>query len=729
MAQEDPFGAGKKAPAAAAKVGRPPEQVQRDPLAIELLRASNPTTPHDLLQAAQSALQYGRADESKRYMAKLMGDKPADEALAPLTARYGDFLFQLSRTPEVQPEGKQLADLIYAAAQRIVASPERIEAAIAQLSDPVLGNRQEALGKLAEAGTHVVNPMLRVLADSTREKEHANIRAALVALAGSTELPLIGALDVNDELLKMQVIAVLGRMGSSRAVLPMMRLSLDPSLPAELRELAATAIKRTQGAAPDLYEAQRYLTRETAQLFRGELPYERNANDQVMLWTWDQAKQEVTPTTLPRGDAGTFLAARAARDLYLLKPGDYAAQRLMLLTNLELAKVIGGLDRPLSTQMGTVGATAAAIGPRVLGQVLVDAMQAGRVPAAIAAAEMIGHSGNASVLSTPGSVSPLAEALLFPDRRVRLAAALAIVKFAPGKMFPGAGRLSDTLGWFVGTSGISEVLVGHPRGEDAQSLVGFMNDLGFDGEGAYTGRALAERAFANPDYEFILIADAIDQPPVEELVQWLRRDFRTARQPIGVMARGDRLEKLQNSLASDPFTTVFPRIHSTGVAANEIGKLNSIAGRNLVQRDERLAQASAALAALTTLAKNQDNLSQYELLRHEPTIIRALHNPVLAVDAAKLLAQFGTPKSQTALVDFASQTSQPLTERQAAATAFSKAVKSRGLLLTQAQIAQQYDRHNAVAKTADQETLAVLGSILDTIEAPAIARGELKRGD
>src|SRR5882724_5981029 len=141
-AQEDPFGAAPKpgadAAAPAAKRVVVPDATKRDPLAIELLRASNPTTLQELLQAAQSALQYGRPDESKQYLARLLADKPAEEALAALTARYSDFLLEVGRTKEMQPEGKQAADLIFAAAARTVQNPERIAAAIAQLSDPQL---------------------------------------------------------------------------------------------------------------------------------------------------------------------------------------------------------------------------------------------------------------------------------------------------------------------------------------------------------------------------------------------------------------------------------------------------------------------------------------------------------------------------------------------------------------------------------------------------------------
>ena len=44
-------------------------------------------------------------------------------------------------------------------------------------------------------------------------------------------------------------------------------------------------------------------------------------------------------------------------------------------------------------------------------------------------------------------------------------------------------------------------------------------------------------ALASPDYEFMLLDMAIDQPPADRLVQQLRQDGRTATLPVGLIAR------------------------------------------------------------------------------------------------------------------------------------------------------------------------------------------------
>src|SRR5262245_9021230 len=93
----DPFGGAAVPPPAAGKAAASPaatDASKAEPLPIQVLRESNPTTPGDLLRSAHVAHQFGRPDEAKRYLGLLAAAKPADDALAPLAGPYGDFLLQ-----------------------------------------------------------------------------------------------------------------------------------------------------------------------------------------------------------------------------------------------------------------------------------------------------------------------------------------------------------------------------------------------------------------------------------------------------------------------------------------------------------------------------------------------------------------------------------------------------------------------------------------------------------
>ncbi|MDX1945102.1 MAG: HEAT repeat domain-containing protein [Pirellulaceae bacterium] len=723
QAPVDPFGAGGPKPAAGPKPGAAPIAPLEDPLVIKQLRESNPTTPQQLLVAAEATLQFGRPDETKRYLAQLLAAKPPEDDLAALPRQVGSaLLIRLAKEPAVQPEGRQVADLVFSAADKQLRDPGRINAYIGQLSDADLGARSLALSRLAESGPHVVTPMLRALADSAREKEHYYLRAALAQMGTSVEGPLLGALEVPNDYLRAQVILILGRMGSRKAMPLLVRPAVDPATPAGVREAAVAALTKISGPIPSRADAERYLAGEIKSLLGGRVPYDLDENGQLEMWSWDDKNREVVSRLLSPADAGTLLAARLADDLFALKSDNQAAQRLRLMTALEVAQVAAGLAQPLPLADGTAGALAVQAGPLVMNAVLADAIQLGRIPAIIASAQVLGQIGDESILTSAGpQESPLALALRHIDRRVRFTAAMAVLRLQPTRPFPGASRVMDALGLTLATTGSDRILAAHPRAGDAQSLVGFMNELGYEGDVAYTGRKLADIAFATPDTQFILISDAIDSPPVKELVQWLRRDYRTASIPIGVMATSQNLDPITYALEDDRLTTVFPRLHSTEVAQYEVDKLLALAGRNRVPRDERLAMATAALDALAVLAQSREGYVLFDILRHEPAIISALNVPVLADQAAYVLGKLGTPTSQTALVDFASQNTRPILSRQAAVTAFDAAVKQRGLNLTQAQIRTQYDRYNA-SETLDKPTQDVLGALLDAIEAPTAAQ-------
>ncbi len=721
-AADDPFGAGAAAPGAPAKPAAAPASTEKLPLVIQQLRDSNPTTPEAILKAAYAVLLYGDAAEAKAYITKFFAAKFPENELAEVPNRVGTgLILRLTRDENLQPEGAHLNELIFAAAAKRAQDPAYLDEQIKKLSAPELALRQSALSRLDASGPHIVTPILRVLADKSREAEHRYLRAALARLSVSTEGPLLGALDVPNDQLKAQIIAVLGRMGSERAVMHLVRLAVDPTVPAEVREVAAASLAKIVGKVPMNDEAKQYLHQEIERLLAGRLPYKLDADDQAEMWDWDDTNRQMTSRKLPQGDAALFLATRLTADLVALEAVSKNtttsdAQKLQLLTSLELTKVLGGLENPLN--MAAVTALLKDVPSSTINSVLADALKLNRVPAIIAAIEVLASRGDAGALSSAGPAeSPLAKALTHTDRRVRLAAALAIVELNPRASFAGASRVLDPLAQTIRTAGVGRVLIAHPRGEEAQTLVGFMNTLGYDGEAAYTGRRLAELAITASDIEFILISDAIDGPPVKDLVQWLRKDYRTAGIPIGVMAKSDDLYSLRYMFAGDSLTAVFARIFSAEVAQADVDILRKLAGRNYVAREERVQQAQAALAAIAKLASAKDGIAHWNLLRYEPAIIAAMDNPALTAAAAGVLATLATPKSQTALVDFASQTSRPIADRQSAAAAFAAAVKNRGLFLTQAQIATQFERYNA-SERLDAETQKVLGSILDAIESP-----------
>jgi CheY-like chemotaxis protein len=549
----------------------------------------------------------------------------------------------------------------------------------------------------------------------------------------------------------VQVIEVLAALRAKEAADLLVGPAVDPNEDAAIRDAAGAALVQIIGARPHPRDARDHLTRRIVELLDGELPRRPDGEGMIELWRWDAGQNVAVPQRYPASLAGAALAARLAEDLYTIAP-DAQSRSLQLQALLQAAKIENRLDLPLPRGDGTAHAQAAAFGPEANEAALADALKAERIPAAIGAAEVLGDIGSqALVHSGTAHPSPLVAALSHKNQRLRLFAAEAIARVNPTSAFPNSSRYINTLARTVRTEALPRVLVGHPRGEVAQTLAGMLTQMGYNAEAAFTGRQAYELAARHPDTAFLLLSDALDDPPVGPLVELLRQDLRTANLPIGVLYRieiepviftsdtfelmeaaveavdpvpglvyrEDRLLHARYVAKGDPRTEVFPEIHDAVTLDFAIGRLAAIAGPDFITPRERIYFAQVALEAFARYAAEPGAYSFYEPARVQDSIIKAVDQPELAVFAARALGMLGTARGQRALVEVASQHARPLELRQAAAVAFREAVAREHLQLTTTEVLLQYKLYN-LSEHLDRETQAVLGHVLDTIEGAGL---------
>jgi hypothetical protein len=213
-----------------------------------------------------------------------------------------------------------------------------------------------------------------------------------------------------------------------------------------------------------------------------------------------------------------------------------------------------------------------------------------------------------------------------------------------------------------------------------------------------------------------MVAASLEQPTPNLLIQQLRGDPRTARLPVGILARSGQYARAQHAARNDPLAEAFHRQHTEEAALSDVERLMRLLGRDIVSHAERQGHAEAALERLVELSAD-DSQSVFSVQPVQPAMLAVLYVPKLGSKAATVLGNLGTPQSQQALVDVASRPTLPLGLRKAAAKAFGRSVESHGILLTTDKILRQYDRYNASA-TLDVDTQQVLGFILDAIETP-----------
>lgn len=737
QAQDDPFapdGSTPKTKSSATKSSTKASvpRVEEKDAAVLGLRQSNLTTPQQLANAVKVTLDIGRPDEAAVYLQKLRDAKLDDEGLAALRAKFGsDFFLRLAQDQRLNEEDRGFGSQVLDAAQRVARDPKRLAATIPQLADPNLEKRVSASGAIALAGRSAVNPLLAVLRDPSQASLHPAVRQMLVKLGREAVDPLLPALQSNDSGLRVQLYEVLSKLQSERAVSYLLRPALadasdsgaagnnDPTQPVSDSERAAAieGLIRIVGERPSRADAEQYLERRVQRLNAGEQPFVLDIDGLGEIWVLDADTQLPVERRLDGPTLVAMEAERLSRELHRLAPANKHYRRLYLAARLEVAQLVAGLDEELADDGALREASEA--GSEAVEDVLAHSLRENHVAGALGALRTLAVCGGTHLLKTEdGRVGTLASCLQHSDRRIRFVAAQTILKLDPQTAFPGASLLTDVLAFSASSVGARRALVVHPQAAESQDLVGMLNARGFEADAAANGRTAMPQARRQSDYEFVLVSHVLEHPRVYEFVEALRQDPMTARLPVVIIVRADEIEKVRRTAELDAHTMLFVRPYGTESLDLLLHRVNGLSQRSVVSRDQRIRHAEQALSAIARMNQDGANYRFYDLPRLEASVVLALRTSELSQKAAEVLGQFGTPRAQQSLVDFASEPSWPLADRQRAIVSLAEAIKTHGILLTKDSILAQYSRYNA-SERLDRDSQAVLSAILDLLEQRA----------
>jgi CheY-like chemotaxis protein len=658
--------------------------------ALELPR----TEPKHYVSAVLALVDLGRPELAAPILKELLGLNLTDEQRAQLVSDFGSHrMLQLSKNAALAPAGQQFADACMAAAATKARDPQRIARLIGDLTNSSAVVRHAAAVDLAAAGQDGVNATLEALASETDPQRRAAISEAVVSM---------------DQLAVGPLLAMLGQAAPGGAA--------DAEVIRLLQALHVTQAAPLIAAYTGSPDATALLIAALDRYRRGTKAFVVDEDDQVELWNW--CKGHLTASRLPAEEAQTIWMARLALALAKLRPDvrDYQQEALVLafdagLWDRTLDGTFAVCDLAVVDSQRIVDASNSAL----FSEVLAAAMKQNRARAAKTTADLLGVRGDAGVLlSAAPQPAALVNALSYPNRRVRFAALSAIMSLNPTATFPGASRVPETLGYFATSASERRAVVAMPIADQATTLAGQLTKLGIEAQAATQGSAAVRLAGKSADLDMILVDADIDAPGVRDVLFALRSTPATGQVPIGILATSERLVSAQQIAADHTRVVAFVR-PQTDEATSEIAtRLTALSARDQIASKERAAMAAQALAWLGELLAG--NQSFYDLKRQEPVIQAALYQPELAGRSVAALALLGTPESQRALVEYASQPSVAIDARQQAAAAFQKSVARSGILLTEEEIRRQYDRYNASA-TADAETQKVLGAVLDALES------------
>lgn len=686
------------------------------PAAVQAVLAAKPTKPDELVRAARTLAGLGQPALAREMLKRVLDAQLDAAALADLAERFGSPVFvTLATQADVQPEGAELSKRVLDAWQSELQSPQRIARAIESLADPSEAKRAAAARSLLAARHAAIGPLLGALLDASRSAEHSRIRALLVAMGSEAAAPLAAVVDSDDAAAATEAARLLGELRVKDSFYWLLAPALAAESPPSLRDAAAAALQRMRGALPSVGEAAALLAQRAREHHEGSRPTPGVIDGRATEWSWDQQKKEVVGRPVAEAQMRRALAARLAQHAYQLAPNDARIRLLHVATMLEEEVYRVGRGRPLPHDEGSAVQRAAAFGPAVLEDVLQHALATDHPAAGEAAVEVLAKIGSADeLLFVSARPGPMALALTSPDRRLRLAAARAITQWSPKRPFPGVGQLIPTLAWFAQTKGAPRVLLAGPNAGDLRTIAGALAERKIDADVVALGSEAVLSAVGSPDYLYVILDMQLTRPQVDLVVQQLRRDPRSAELPIGLLARDGLFPAAERLARSNRGVIALPRPHRDDAIAWQSESLEALWGENAVDDAERLRQATEALDMLARWAKSE--AAWFELRKAEPAVLSALRTPGLLPHALEPAAMLGTPAAQQALVRLASEETTPAEVRSAAVERFGESVKNHGILLTAAEIEQQYNRYNQSA-ASPPETQKILGALLDVIES------------
>ena len=249
-------------------------------------------------------------------------------------------------------------------------------------------------------------------------------------------------------------------------------------------------------------------------------------------------------------------------------------------------------------------------------------------------------------------------ALNYPDRRVQMAAADALMRI-PGEPGPvAAGRIVEVwcraLAADPADHAAPKVIVGYYSVEVGNKVADAVKKSGFDPIPVRTGRDVIRRLNQAADVDLVLIDEALPDPGLASLLAQLRADLNYGRIPVVVTASKDRQDALRRYAEQSLNVSVLPLPLAESVPDLQPFLVSRLGETGPPLSETELKEyAEKAVRRLAELAKGQ--LAGIDVRPAAETVYAALRSGKLSpegqIDAIQIVGRFAGSKPQTELAD------------------------------------------------------------------------------
>ncbi len=586
------------------------------------------------LQEAVTMLRLNKKDEALAKLREILAADPSNaDALQLYRSISQDewYVLMTHKNEAGEPSDIQkIAQSILERAKVETKERSRDEAAIATLvatataADSDYGTRQSAINKLInDHGEFAVPALVDKLGNPDDLEGQIQSIAALAQIGSAAVLPLLEALESSNDLAVQNVAAALYHIGDRRATPAMVHLGNDDRV--AVREIARKFLAKqgATGNAIDLMLAQ------SMQYLKGNVP--ASAYSSVV---WSMRDGKLVASDVPARLYPSELAKEVAADAVRLAPSSVEARSALAQANLAQANLIEtGVAQgdetlkalePVATDLKV---TALAAGLDAVRAALKTGVDEGMAPVAIEAIQVLSEAESVDSLDQ----STLLAALRSGDKRVRYAAANALVRASGGAAVPQADAVVGVLAEAVTEESVRTIQVIAPMADTAgavettSKMRGLMVDASAD---ALSGmRSL----LVTPNVDVVVINEILPDRLPEDLIGNIKRDPRMANTKIVIVAKDEEAAKAR-------FGEGVGVVKAPLTAENLVAAVNAALEGVPSSGNERAeAYASQSSAALLAIAENKGAIGAAV-----GNLTAQLNRPdAVAVPAAKALGYAG----------------------------------------------------------------------------------------
>ena len=438
-------------------------------------------------------------------------------------------LFVWQNSDEIGDVTKQIVDQLNNGRVAKATDPAFIQLQIERLAN---GNTayQNGLANLRNSGEFALPQMIRVLGNGDQRDLQGDVRRAIIDLGISSVNPLLAATKTSDEQLLTQVIILLGDLQYPEAV-PYILEQRETTSNNSVRSAADRALGRL-GYAGGSNAAQEYAKLAENFWLRRSSVTPDTRFDGASMWKWSDQAQGLLRTKVPAEIFDELMAMRAAGNGLRLG-GDADTQdmalSLWLASNYrrELELPAGMMDPTTDENTPTAEYYGAQAGVPYLQKVLQRVAGERNLPSeqrydnggvALSAIQslqtVIGES------NLDAGDTPLTGAMSFPDRRVRIEAAMALAQALPTADFTGKETVVPLLAEAMAETGEPTVMVVMENGDQLNAVAEGLRGAGFRVLGARNAVEVGEQARTLAGIEVVVI----DSDMGDDVVTQIRSD-------------------------------------------------------------------------------------------------------------------------------------------------------------------------------------------------------------